>query len=180
IDALEADSEIEEFVLRLDQRLQTRSGPKLEPRDFARLLLEQPIFPDENRDNNGHTLGLLHEELTVSSGIEKYPLHGLSVFFESDYDWTEHNFAQVGLGLGVQPAERVSIASSYRVLSQPGSNSRVLTNQLSVRLSPKYEVALLEQDDLTGGFIAQRDITLRRFGHDYVVELTYNVSQGTN
>jgi hypothetical protein len=117
----------------------------------------------------------------VSSGIDKYPLKNLRIFAESDYDWYDHKFAQVGLGFGVEPTERIVFSSAYRVLTSPVvETSRVLTNELVYRFSPKYQVALLEQDDLTGGFIAQRSITLRRFGHDYVCELSYNVDQGSS
>ncbi|MFO0980542.1 MAG: hypothetical protein U1E76_02155 [Planctomycetota bacterium] len=176
IDGLEDVNRLEEFQLRLDQRLQTRTTTKpVEVRDFLRFLMEQPIFPDERRDNAGHTLGPLHSELSVNTLIQEFPFRNLRVFGETDYDWNEHTFATAGLGMGTEPAENLSLALSYRVLR---GISRVATGEVSYRFSPKWELALLEQHDLGLNLIQQRDVTLRRFFHDFVTEVTYSVDQG--
>ncbi len=191
IDDIDALTEREVYLLAVRQRVQTHR----ERRDVAtgkvivstenafELDLEQPLYPQAQRDNigpiagttAGRTAGPLHYDAVVRPGLRDKILRDAYAWSEGDWNFNDGALDTVSVGAALQPTPDWTTLLSWRVTR---GFSRVITGELDWRLTDKWSVALLEQYDLEQDNGLEHRYELRRHGHDFTLAFGFERDRG--
>jgi len=168
IDPVELVDEFETVRLRLQNKLQLYPGKHLV--DVLELNLENILYPDEDRDNNGEAVGPFHWDF--KAGYAPYLLVS-----EGLYDWNERDFLFVTVGLlGLLPeipGLRKSGAMFFVGHRFAKKIADVFTANLTARLGEKWRAGAYFQYDYRHDNVLGQRYVLGRTFHRFRLEVEY-------
>jgi len=168
IDDVELLRETESVLLRVQNKLQVYPGKHIV--DIMELNLENILYPDEERDNNGEAVGPLYWDFKAGYAPWLFVSDGL-------YDWNERDFLAVSVGLlGVLP-EIPGLPKSDAMFFVGHRFARrvadVTTANLTARLGEKWRIgAYFQYDFRHDNVMGQRYVVGRTF-HRFRLEVEY-------
>jgi len=169
----------QEILLALRNRFLT--SRKIEGKKFPVPVMRADIwttlYPNKDRDNQGHRLGLASFEVAWQpQDLPGLPLVGPTLSFEGDYDPNEHRFHTLKIQGGA-PVGKALLSGGW--IKGEGYRGWVYGNA-SVLLAARWETAFgvaydLERKKTTGVTAA-----LRRHEHDWTMGLIFKYDEGEN
>jgi hypothetical protein len=167
--------EVIEFDLR--NRLSWRDRDTRERLTFADLRITIPYYPNPARDNKGNDLGVLRPDFRFDFGPQ-FVVPDLRVRFRAQLDPYTFDTNKSDTVAIVSPfGPEVDFSLAYR---QARGDYEAFAAGASVRIGRKWDLDVLEQYDFqTNESIAQR-ISLRRYEHDWALEVSFTFDTSDN
>jgi hypothetical protein len=169
-DALREQQLVRVELRNLVQTMVPGESGKKEPRDFVFLDLAQDLFPDEDRDNAGETLGLFYYDLLLRPRFSWLSLQTFALAVYGDHDWQD--------GLRTFDAEvqagriaGITWTGDYRTDSLVDGAVGLTA---STRLMDRWDIYAGSQRDLDLDEWLSYSFGLRRNDHDWSILLSAN------
>ncbi len=183
LDPMENKDEFQNYLVGVRQRLQTyRNGQKVVFLDFD---VEMQLFPKEDRDNIlgvdangqnvGRTAGPLLLDFVYRPGFSHPWLQGTSLRFEAEADVDRRRFDVFNTSVTVRPNSQTRTQFRYRTVR---SRSRQFTTAFEYLLTDKWSASFLGQWDLRRDEAQELRVTLGRYGHDWLMEMSLERDEG--
>ncbi len=135
------------------------------------------LYPNSERDNNGHTLGLASFEVAWQPrDVPGLPLVGPTLSFEGDYDPYEHRFHDLKINAGA-PIGKALLTGGWikgeRFRGWVYANASVLlAARWETRCGLSYDLERKTTTGVTAGLL--------RHEHDWTMGLTFKYDEGEN
>jgi hypothetical protein len=169
-DALREQQLVRVELRNLVQTMVPGESGKKEPRDFVFLDLAQDLFPDEDRDNAGETLGLFYYDLLLRPRFSWLSLQTFALAVYGDHDWQDgmRTFdAEVQAGR----IAGITWTGDYRTDSLVDGAVGLTA---STRLMDRWDIYAGSQRDLDLDEWLSYSFGLRRNDHDWSILLSAN------
>ncbi|HEX6811480.1 MAG TPA: hypothetical protein VF384_07645 [Planctomycetota bacterium] len=167
VDSLSEKELVRVEVRNLVQTMVTTETGR-EARDFVFLDLAQDVWPDEDRDNGGDTLGLFYYDLLLRPRFQWLPLQTFALAVYGDHDW-EDGLRTFDGELQVGRIAGITWTGDYRTDSVV-DGAVGLTG--STRLMDRWDVYAGAQRDLDLDQWLGYSFGLRRNDHDWSILLS--------
>ena len=159
--------------MEVRQRWQTKRGPEGNEHtvDWMTLNVGATYFPDRNRDNYGHSFGLLNYDYSLLVGDRT------AITSSGWFETHEEGTRAFNLGIYFNRPDGTNLYLGYRHTDP--INSRLLVLVLGYQFSQKYSVSLINALDLSNNFAQTSSIAFNRTGTDMTMSLgiSYNAFQ---
>ena len=150
------------------QRFQTKRGyPGLEHEvDWLTVNLTGSIFPTQNRDNFGNSVGFLESDVVWNVGDRN------AVFFNSWVDPFDLGANYYALGATYTRDDRTRLSLAYRAIEP--LHSRVLSASATYVFNPKYAITTSTAYDFSTSGALSNSLIFTRIGTDMQVSVGFN------
>lgn len=176
-DALREEELVRVELRNLLQRMEPERGAErtsteapLVPRDFVFLDLAQDFWPDADRDNAGHELGLFYYDLLLRPRFPWLPLDEFAFAFYGDYDWRD-GMRTLDVELTAGKIAGITWQVDYREDSVAQSAVGVTGR---TRLFDRWNIYGSSQRDLDRDVWLQYSVGLLRDDHDWSIAASAN------
>lgn len=164
-----------EFDLR--NRLSRRDSDTGARMTFADVRLMVPLFPSPRRDNGGEPFGDVRTDVRLDLGpqfiVPDLRLRSRMRLDSSDFHARKSDTAMIVSPFGPE----LDLSLAYR---QSGDDYTALAFAASYRIGRKWDLDVLEQFDFEENRSLQHRVLLRRYGHDFALELSFTFDTNDN
>ena len=173
IDNTENLAKRQAFVVGLRHRIQTHQGPRVATTLDTDVSI--PFFPNEDRDNNGQTAGLLTVDIRFQPQAEITGFKNGTIRWRSRWDpgkWhAVDSFSSYRNRLTFDKAIEISHNRSRGV-------SNFLTAGMEWVLTPKWDFAVFTQQDLLLDENSRQGFILRQEAHRWIIDIELSRRRG--
>ncbi len=174
VDGLGHDERVE---IELRNRFSRVDPDTLRRSSFADLLVAVPYFPDPGRDNGGDSFGLVRGDFRFDFGRETDFLD-LRLRSRALYDPHERRTRKSDSVAIVSPfGPEIDLSLAYR---ESLASYEAVALAASIRIGRKWDLDVLEQYDFLRNRSIQQRVALRRYGHDWAIELSFTFDTNDN
>lgn len=167
----------ERFLLEMRHRLGSIASEDLRQATFADVRVAVPYFPNPNRDNGGDTLGDLRTDARLDLGRD-FTVPGLRIRSRALTDPYEFKTRKSDHVITANPfGSELDVSVAYRE-ARPFYDAVAIG--ASYLIGDKWAIDALEQFDLRNDKALEQRLSLRRYGHDWVFELSFSFDTNDN
>ena len=172
IDQVEQLDEVEVIELGLRDRIQTHQAGQV-----ATLLdtdLELPIYPDEDRDNDGDLYGPLRLDTVWKPAADVFALRRANVRWRAKFDINDGHYSESLASYSTDLGEARKFGISQNALFHGFSYRTV---GLAWKLGPKWDAAVYYQQNVDDNETAQSGFLLRQLAHCWYIDFEVSTRQ---
>jgi hypothetical protein len=144
---------------------------------FADLRAVIPYYPDPQRDNGGDTVGSIRTDARFDFGprfaIPDFRIRSRTLFDDDDHRTQKSDSTVIASPFGPE----VDFSVAYR---ESRSDYRALAMGLSSRIGRKWDLDVIEQFDFVDNRAIQQRVALRRYSHDFAIEISFTFDTNDN
>lgn len=171
-DDIDTVSDVRVIRFGLLNRLKTWRGEGKDRKvaEFFYLDLDLPLYPNEDRDNEGNELGNLEYRLRW------HMTNSLSLYSDGEYNFYAGKMDVLNVGL-LYKFQKGSIFVGDRYIRD---DSSILTFSFNYEFSERWSMRFLEQYDLTNKEFTEQKLIFTRYFHRFVLDLEFERDEGEN
>ncbi|MBI3819279.1 MAG: hypothetical protein HY286_11350 [Planctomycetes bacterium] len=163
--------------LEMQNRLSTRDSITGTRWTFADWRIFAPYYPEPGRDNGGRTFGDVRTDARLDFG-SRFVIPDLRVRSRARLDPYQFFTQKSDTTVLVSPfGAETDLSVSYR---ESHADYRAVAIGLSTRIDRKWDLDVIEQYDFEFNRALQQKVALRRYGHDFAIEISFSFDTNDN